>query len=379
MATISGNIIGTGTSSSSLYFAGEDDPETLETDEAFTLSYPLSFGPFSYSIDTKGPKGGAINPYYRIRASDGEQIVEVHGDLSIIPGSHLPDAAFSASPNEGAVPLSVDFTDESTGTGITEWKWDFGDGNITTVTNPADKNQNHVYSSVPLYGYDVSLTVTNSVGNNTKTLYTYIRPRQLPVANISGSPTTGDAPHLVQFHDDSEGIGLKAWEWTFGDGGTSTERDPVHVYYTAGNYQASCTVTDAYNEEADSQNLPVTILSPPSTPSSPPALTPESWLGFVDFNVSPTNGSYPLMVMFNDTSSGPDISSYQWLLSDDTGTIFSDKNFTHVFENPGIYHVNHSVLSSAGKFWNNKTGCILVGTSATPPRGHYRHYSGNRA
>ena len=283
----------------------------------------------------------------------------MNGYLTVTP-SPLPIADFSASPSEGPVPLTVSFTDESSGSGITEWKWNFGDGNSTTVTNPAEKNQVHQYSGTPLNGYDVSLTVTNINGNDTKSRYKYILPRQGPVARINGSPTTGDAPHLVQFTDESEGIGLKKWDWTFGDGESSSDQNPIHVYRNTGNYQVSLTVTDAFNQEADSSNLPVSILSPPPVPPPPPPIDPELWLGFVDFNATPVNGSYPLTVEINDTSGGPDIISYQWVLSDDNRTVLTDRNITHVFENPGTYNVNHSVITSVGTFWNNKTSYILV-------------------
>jgi len=75
-------------------------------------------------------------------------------------------AAFSASPLSGAPPLTVSFTDESTGD-ITGWDWDFGDGNSSTVQNPT-----HTYQSVN--SYTVSLTVTGPGGSSTATLVNYI-------------------------------------------------------------------------------------------------------------------------------------------------------------------------------------------------------------
>jgi PKD repeat protein len=67
--------------------------------------------------------------------------------------------AFSASPSSGIAPLTVQFTDQSTGSPI-DWYWDFGDG-----TSPAtSQNPSHVYSAVG--EYDVLLRVTNSLGTD---------------------------------------------------------------------------------------------------------------------------------------------------------------------------------------------------------------------
>jgi PKD repeat protein len=72
---------------------------------------------------------------------------------------------FIASPRWGNAPLSVAFTDKSTGD-PTEWSWDFGDGETSTVQNPV-----HVYAQPGLY--DVSMTVWNkySMGLVSKSNY----------------------------------------------------------------------------------------------------------------------------------------------------------------------------------------------------------------
>jgi PKD repeat protein len=72
-----------------------------------------------------------------------------------------PTASFSAAPTSGAPPLPVQFTDTSTG-GPTAWTWTFGDGASSAAQNP-----NHTYSTAGTYS--VTLTVSNSVGNDTVT------------------------------------------------------------------------------------------------------------------------------------------------------------------------------------------------------------------
>jgi PKD repeat protein len=68
-----------------------------------------------------------------------------------------------------------------------------------------------------------------------------------PSAAFTASPTTGAAPLSVQFDDQSAPSGqpITTWSWSFGDGGTSTAQDPVHIYGAAGTYTVSLTVTSA--------------------------------------------------------------------------------------------------------------------------------------
>lgn len=62
------------------------------------------------------------------------------------------------------------------------------------------------------------------------------------IAEFSASPTTGQAPLTVAFSDVSSGT-ISTWFWDFGDGATSTEQNPSHVYVAAGTYTVSLTVT----------------------------------------------------------------------------------------------------------------------------------------
>ena len=149
-----------------------------------------------------------------------------------------PVAAFSASPTSGAAPLTVAFTDASTGS-PTSGSWNFGDGSNSTVQNPV-----HTYSAAG--NYTVSLTVSNAGGTNTttKTDYIVVTTSAPPVAAFSASPTSGAAPLTVAFTDASTGSPTSG-SWNFGDGSNSTVQNPVHTYSAAGNYTVSLTVSNA--------------------------------------------------------------------------------------------------------------------------------------
>ena len=83
--------------------------------------------------------------------------------------SVAPTAAFVANITLGRSPLTVQFTDQSTGSPIA-WNWDFGDG-----TNSKQQNPVHTYTShIKKESYTVSLTVTNAFGSNTGSKSAYI-------------------------------------------------------------------------------------------------------------------------------------------------------------------------------------------------------------
>ena len=65
-------------------------------------------------------------------------------------------------------------------------------------------------------------------------------PLSPPVAAFSASPTTGTAALNVAFTDTSSGS-VTAWNWSFGDGTTSTTKNPSHTYSASGTYSVSLT------------------------------------------------------------------------------------------------------------------------------------------
>ncbi|MDY9926298.1 PKD domain-containing protein [Methanosarcina sp.] len=156
--------------------------------------------------------------------------------LKVTPPS-IPVADFSASPTSGTAPLTVVFTDSSTGLPAS-WKWDFGDEFSST-----DQNPTHTYSSAGTY--TVSLTVSNSKGTDSKiATITVLEIPVPPVADFSASPVTGKAPLTVTFADKSTGSPT-SWSWNFGDKSTSINQNPVYTYSKAGKYTVSLTVKNA--------------------------------------------------------------------------------------------------------------------------------------
>ncbi len=82
--------------------------------------------------------------------------------------------------------------------------------------------------------------------------------RQPPVADFSASPRNGAAPLTVAFTDLSTN-NPTAWSWDFGDGGSSTEQHPTHVYQTTGTFTVSLTASNAYGSHTVTRSGYITV------------------------------------------------------------------------------------------------------------------------
>jgi PKD repeat protein len=248
-----------------------------------------------------------------------------------------PVANFSGSPTSGTEPLTVNFTDLSTGS-ISTWSWTFGDGGTSTAQNPA-----HQYTSAGTY--TVSLTVTGPGGSDVMTRNNYItvNPCVTPTAGFVGSPTSGDYPLSVSFTDQSSGA--TSWSWNFGDGGTSTAQNPSHTYTAAGTYTVTQTASNSCGSDQMVRNSYITVTTPPC--NAPVA----------DFSGSPTAGNYPLSVNFTDLSTNSP-TSWSWTFGD--GGTSTAQNPSHTYTAAGTYTVSLTATNSCGSDGATRTGYITV-------------------
>lgn len=99
----------------------------------------------------------------RVLNANSESITTQRRLITVIPPPVKPTASFTASAEQGYTPLIVQFTDTSApgDRAITTWRWDFGDGARSSQRNPA-----HTYDVGGTY--DVSLTASNSTGEDTQ-------------------------------------------------------------------------------------------------------------------------------------------------------------------------------------------------------------------
>jgi PKD repeat protein len=259
----------------------------------------------------------------------------------------LPVAQFIANRTTGNAPLTVGFTDQSTGSPVI-WHWTFGDGSVSAEQNPS-----HTYSAAGLY--TVSLEATNADGSNTVTKTGYITVSAIapPTASFTGKPTSGKAPLAVTFNETSSGTPT-AWSWNFGDGSTATLRNPIHTYTAAGKYTVVLTATNAGGSNMSTRKDYITI----SGSVCPPVAS---------FSATPTSGTVPLTVAFTDSSSGTPTSWY-WAFGD--GANATRKNPAHIYTIPGKYTVSLTATNSGGSNTRTRTEYITV-KAISPPAANF--------
>ncbi|HOT02890.1 MAG TPA: DUF3344 domain-containing protein [Methanolinea sp.] len=193
-----------------------------------------------------------------------------------------PTADFTAAPLSGDRPLTVAFTDASTG-GPTSWAWDFdNDGTVdSTAQNPS-----YTYN-IP-GTYTVKLTVSNALGTDEETKTNYITVKTpAPVAGFTYTPASGAAPLTVSFTSTSTGV-INSYAWDFNNDGTtdSTLQNPTWTYSTAGTYSVKLTVNGPdYSDEELKENI-ITV----GTPT-------------ISVNVVPDTVSFGQMVIGDNTGS----------------------------------------------------------------------------
>ena len=159
-------------------------------------------------------------------------------DFSII-ANPSPQAAFAASDSFGCSPFLTIFRDLSDGS-PTKWNWNFGDGGSSSIQQP-------MYTYLQDGLFNVSLKVENIYGcaDSTDKL-NYINLKH-PVADFTVDQEGLCPNEPLNFINLSRSDTLfSGFKWNFGDGNSSQESDPTHIYTTSGFYDVSLIVIDTF-------------------------------------------------------------------------------------------------------------------------------------
>ncbi len=196
--------------------------------------------------------------------------------------------AATADPSSGSAPLAVAFDCSADGgappVSVT---WDFGDGSSALGGNPGYTYRNPGSYTARCVAMDAEGQVAIAPVPVT------VATSSMPVAVASARFTGRMAPLEVSFTGSATGgDGTLTYEWHFGDGGSSTEQNPVHVYEASGLYSALLTVTDA---DGDAGTARVTIEVVP-TNGAPTAV----------IDLSPGDCVAPLQEVYLDAADSAD-------------------------------------------------------------------------
>lgn len=207
------------------------------------------------------------------------------------------------------------FSDLTSGSTPVAWEWDFGDGN-----NSIDQSPVHTYTDAGKY--TVTLSTTNSLGCTTiktDTVYNYA----IPTVSFSNDLPCSTSP--VNFTDESLVMdgSISGWNWNFGDGNLSIDRNPSHVFGQTGDFTVQLKAYSQYGCVDSTE----TVLNIDQGPE----------VGF-DFDKACSENT----TVFADTtnSHGISITNWSWYINNQ---YYNTQHPTHDFDAAGIYTVQQSV------------------------------------
>jgi len=147
----------------------------------------------------------------------------------------LVSSAFTM-PDSICLPALINFVDQSTN--ATTWNWNFGDGNVSTLTNPAN-----TYTTTGTFTVTLVSGNPNSC-NKQATSSNVITVLPSPFADFTWSPNPPTPNTPNQFTNMS--TGATSYLWDFGDGSTSILKDDIHIYQKDGYYNVCLTARNEF-------------------------------------------------------------------------------------------------------------------------------------
>jgi PKD repeat protein len=250
-----------------------------------------------------------------------------------LQGDFMPLADFITDVTDGVAPLTVNFTNLTTGN-ATSYSWDFGDGNTSTSVDAA-----HVYTNAG--SYSVTLTVIGPGGTNSLTMPALIVVTNgpLPIVDFVADPTSGLLPLTVFFTNLT--TGATNYLWAFGDGQFSTDENPSNTYTNAGNFTVTLTATGLGGATNFSRLKYILVTNLPPVAA---------------FDASPLTGFAPLTVYFTNLSSAA--TDYVWDFGN--GNTSASANPVNIYTSAGTYTVTLAAMNSGGTNTLVRTAYILV-------------------
>ena len=227
------------------------------------------------------------------------------------PVNQAPTAAISATTTNGVAPLVVPFdgsgSSDADGS-IAGYSWNFGDGNFASGISTS-----HTYTNAGTFTAVLTVIDDDGAMDSASVAITVDEPaNQAPTADISATPTSGEAPLTVSFDgsgsSDADGS-ITNYSWSFGDGSGANGAVVGHTYTSAGQFTAVLTVTDD-GDAMDSATVTITVSEPAN--QAPTA----------DISATPTSGEAPLTVSFDGSGSSDadgSITNYSWSFGDGSG------------------------------------------------------------
>ncbi len=222
-------------------------------------------------------------------------------------------ADFSFSTDSACSGTNVSFFNESDDFGDRTYFWEFGDGSTSTEENPE-----HTYNVGADQDFDVSLTTTFDDGTDiivdTRTKTLFISTCR---ADFDFFPDVACSGNNISFINESSEIGNVSYEWDFGDGNTSTEENPQHIYNVGTDQSFDITLTTTFDDgnsiTTDSETKTINVM-----------------VCNADFSFTPDSACSGSVISFTNESEFSGSMSYEWDFGD--GNTSTEENPQHIFD-----------------------------------------------
>ncbi len=223
---------------------------------------------------------------------------------------------------QGCSPLEVSFGNESSG--ANSFIWNYGDGNnsskylgLNTFINTTTEDKT----------FEIQ-TIASSLFGCSDTAYSEVTVYATPEANFNITPEVLQMPEsTINIENLTQGDNWE-YEWSFGDGSLSSEKDPItHTYPDFGLYDISLRTYSVHCENTLSKQLQIIASMP-----------------VVEYGPS-SSGCPGITVDFYSTTQNAE--SFLWEFGD--GNISSDPNPSHTYYSEGVFTVKLTVNGPGGQ------------------------------
>lgn len=269
----------------------------------------------------------------------------VSADVDVSPFTTVSSGETVTFDTESSYSLSGNITDITVET---------GDGR-TYTTGPYSPRVSHVYTEPGTY--TARVVVADDNGNQANTTQQIVVENVPPTPRFStdSGPDSGAGPievgtsTLFDASNSTDYEGTLQYDWTFGDGASSTGRLASHTYENPGLYAVTLRVTDAAGVTvSQSKRIQVVEANDPPTPEID--VDTDGQTVTVDASASTDDGSIDTVV---------------WNMGD--GTSHSGESQTHTYDEPGEYTVELRVVDDDGAVERTTTTVTIQAPPSTTP------------
>ena len=300
-----------------LNFSIQDRVINLFNNSLNTESISWSFGDGSFSLEENPTYEYSADGTYQINASLSNGCENYDTTFNVfIQSDEL--IGFNASLREACAPFEVQFFDSSS-TDVSSWQWTF------EGANPENSNEQNPTVSYANNGtYDVQLTVEINGQMITKTFQDYINVFEKPDASFSFIIDVLEVEFI------NESFFADEYFWDFGDGNTSVEREPIHVYESSNVYNTQLIVQNRCGADTINQLIDATFLP------------------FADFSLELDTICVFESINVVNNSTGR-FNNYSWIFQGGSPDSSSLESPTITYNNPGNFDIKLVIENSFGE------------------------------